>query len=154
MALFISSFTEWSGARSQLKYFCWCVQVCEWRQAERVEHDSDQSVTIVSYIWTQPEYADPFLPLADQERHDFIPCVQSILKKSQTSWDSDLIPQCLSCGLCCLLHLPPLVVGVVHIQEHVPAGDASLQFGADEEGASHLAMKGVWLLGWGGEAMA
>lgn len=38
------------------------------------------------------------------------------------------------------------VVGV-RLLEHVPAGDISLEFGADEEGAAHLAVEGVGLLG-------
>lgn len=67
---------------------------------------------------------------------------------------SDLLSECLSTGLCCLLRLPPLVVGIVHIQEHVPARYACLQFGADEEGAGHLAMEGVGLLGRRGQAVA
>lgn len=46
----------------------------------------------------------------------------------------------------CPLHLPPLVVAVVHVQKHVPARDASVQLGADEEGAGHLAVEGVGLL--------
>lgn len=60
----------------------------------------------------------------------------------------------LGAGLRCLLGPSPPVVGVVHVQEHVPAGDARLQLGADEEGASHLAMERVRLLRWGGEAVA
>lgn len=60
----------------------------------------------------------------------------------------------LNTGLCCLIILPPLVVGIVHIQEHVLAGYACLQFRADEEGAGHLAMEGVRLLRWRGETVA
>lgn len=53
-----------------------------------------------------------------------------------------------------LLCLPPLHVTVIHIQEHVPAWDACIQFGADEEGAGHLAVEGVRLLRRWGEAVA
>lgn len=52
------------------------------------------------------------------------------------------------------LLLPPLVVGMVNVQEHVPAGYPSLQFGADEEGARHLSVEGVRLLGGWREAVA
>lgn len=50
--------------------------------------------------------------------------------------------------------MPPLVVGIVHIQEHVLARYACIQFGANEEGASHLAVEGVCLFGWWSEAVA
>lgn len=50
--------------------------------------------------------------------------------------------------------LPTLHVGVVHIEEHVLARYFRLQLGADEEGASHLAVEGVGLLRWRGEAVA
>lgn len=53
---------------------------------------------------------------------------------------------CLHGGLRCPLLPPPLVVAVVHVQKHVPARDASVQLGADEEGAGHLAVEGVRLL--------
>lgn len=61
---------------------------------------------------------------------------------------------CLDAGLRRPLSLPPLHVGVVHVQEHVPAGDAGLQLGADQEGASHLAVERVGLLGGRSEAVA
>lgn len=40
--------------------------------------------------------------------------------------------------------LPVVGVGLL---EHVPAGDLGFEFGADEEGAAHLAVQGVRLLG-------
>lgn len=43
---------------------------------------------------------------------------------------------------------------MVHIEEHVLAGYFRLQLGADEEGAGHLAVEGVGLLRWRGEAVA
>lgn len=49
-------------------------------------------------------------------------------------------------GQSCSLHLLPLVVAIVHVQKHVSARDASVQLGADEEGAGHLAVEGVRLL--------
>lgn len=49
---------------------------------------------------------------------------------------------------------PPLDVAVVHVQEHVPARDPRVELGADEEGAGHLSVEGVGLLGRGGEAVA
>lgn len=49
---------------------------------------------------------------------------------------------------------PPLEVAVVHVQEHVPARDPRVELGADEEGAGHLPVEGVGLLGRGGEAVA
>lgn len=61
--------------------------------------------------------------------------------------------QSLGRGPFCQLRLPPLVVVVVHVQEHVPARYARVQFGADEEGAGHLAVEGVGLLRWRGEAV-
>lgn len=60
----------------------------------------------------------------------------------------------LGAGLSRPLSLPPLRVGVVHVQEHVPAGDVGLQLGADQEGAGHLAVERVGLLGRRGEAVA
>lgn len=53
-----------------------------------------------------------------------------------------------------LLRLPPLHVTVVNIQKHVPARYPCIQFGADEEGAGHLSVEGVRLLGRWGEAVA
>lgn len=41
--------------------------------------------------------------------------------------------------------IPPVVV--VGLLEHVPAGHLGLEFGADEEGAAHLAVQRVRLLG-------
>lgn len=67
---------------------------------------------------------------------------------------SEIVPELLNVGLRCLCCLPPLVVGVVHVEEHVPAGDARVQLGADEEGAGHLAVERVGLLGRRGEAVA
>lgn len=52
-----------------------------------------------------------------------------------------------------LLLQPPLLVGVVDVQEHVLAGDFGAKLGADEEGAGHLAVQGVGLLGGRGEAV-
>lgn len=49
---------------------------------------------------------------------------------------------------------PPLDVTVVYVQKHVPARDPRIQLGADEEGAGHLSVEGVGLLGRGGEAVA
>lgn len=53
-----------------------------------------------------------------------------------------------------LLRLPPLHVTAVYIQKHVPARYPCIQFGADEEGAGHLSVEGVRLLGRRGEAVA
>lgn len=44
----------------------------------------------------------------------------------------------------CSCILPIVIVGLL---EHVPAGDLGLEFGADEEGAAHLAVQRVGLLG-------
>lgn len=74
--------------------------------------------------------------------------------KSKAYLGSNVASGLLSAGPCRLLGLPPLIVGIVHIHEHVPAGYACLQFGADEEGAGHFAVEGVCLLGWRGEAVA
>lgn len=51
-----------------------------------------------------------------------------------------------------LLGLPPAVVAV-GLLEHGLAGESGLQLGTDEEGAPHLPVQRVGLLGWGDETV-
>lgn len=53
----------------------------------------------------------------------------------------------------CRLRASIFPVVVVGLLEHVLARYFSFEFGADEEGAAHLAVEGVRLLGWRGEAV-